>query len=777
MRHGASLLSAAVVSAGVAWLAFRLWPALGLPATGDPLDAPFPGLWRWFFALTVPALFPAFTFLHDWLVRWIDAEDLSPRAARLGRLWDRASYGLLLAFPLLMLGWRQLGGWRGPFAAFFLGVLALKVVGVLVTLYRGSVTVFREPDFRDPFREDPRGEPRALRWSLFWVALLAYGFLAPYVVTAVSTAGDEHLYLLNVESLRVDGDLETGNQIAGRAWTKFYWGRPAHPAEWAGRFVGFPLVLWPGYALLEALLPAYPLAGRLGAVLTIAVFGALLGVQAYRLCRDLGASRPAAFWAWVALAWTPPVVINTSHVYPELLAAWAATVAVRAILRIPAATWRGLATVALATAFMAVLKDRFVPLGVGLCLWAFSRLAARRPLLGTLLGLGLLGAAVAWVFLNPWPVLFRNLDPPAQVRATLLTWNWHMATALVGLWADQEFGLLFHAPVWLLAGAGYGAFRFRRRDAARGLVGVGLLYLLVLIKYRWAQWDAGWTPPPRFVLVLLPLLTPFVAECFDRARGRWLAPLHTVGLVWSTAVLAPLLLVPFWRYNDLDGRTTLLQLAGAALGLDLARFLPSLRAPTPWTWVVLAFGAWWLLGAARRVAREVPLPAAGWGVGSVLLSPGATAVRVAALGGLWLVAAAYVPTWSVEGEAMQHSRGVQFGSYQYQPILWVMKQDGELWERIVTWPGHTEIGVVAGGYTTTGVAPRLTLLLGDRVVGEWTLAAGEGRWVEVEYVADVRTTFGRPVLRLRLSGLGEKDGRSQHAYVDRVRIRPPWTGR
>ena len=121
---------------------------------------------------------------------------------------------------------------------------------------------------------------------LFWIAFLLYAFLAAYVATALSTAGDEHLYLLSTQSLYADRDLEVRNNIEHRDYERFYWGR-ASPETWRRSFIGFPTFLLPGYALGSVLLPGPP-GGRLGATLTISLCAALLGVQLYRLCRDLG---------------------------------------------------------------------------------------------------------------------------------------------------------------------------------------------------------------------------------------------------------------------------------------------------------------------------------------------------------------------------------------------------------------------------------------------------------------------------------------------------------
>jgi hypothetical protein len=350
-----------------------------------------------------------------------------------------------------------------------------------------------------------------------------------------------------------------------------------------------------------------------------------------------------------------------------------------------------------------------------------------------------------------------------------------MGVAVLGLVADQEFGLLFYAPAWVVAAAGVPALWRRHPDATLGLLGLAGGYMFVLMRYRWMQWDAGWTPPPRFILAVVPMLLPFLAEGLARLRGRGFALVHTLWLAWGVTLAWCLALVPFWRYNTLSGRSTLMRRAGEVLGLDLARFLPSLRAPTSWTWVLLAAGGLILAVTVVRAARPRAAPDVGWGVGALLLRPVPAIGAVAAVAAVWGGAAAVTPTMSLQAEAMDHAAGIQYGAYSWDKILWVMTADGELSERIVTWPGTTRITVVAGGLSTAGGRPRLELFLDDEPVGDWEVRVGvvvgaRPYWQEDEYTAIVSTGFGRPRLRLRITNTRDHRGTAQlqHAYVDRV---------
>lgn len=775
MRRARSFLGAAVIAAGAGLLIHSLWPRVGLPSLGVPGDAPFPGLWRWFFAVWLPLLFPVYTAVHARLATWGGGGGLAAAAIHRGRVWDRRSYAALLVFLGLLLGWKWLPDWRLVFGAVFVGVLFLKTIGLALTLYRALALA--------PGADGPAVDPPILPRQLFLAAFLLYAFLAPYVVTAVSTTGDEHVYLLTTVSMLADGDLSVANNLEQRDWQRFYWGRVS-PSEWQGQFPVFPAILLPGYALAALVLPAYPLAGRLGATLTIALVAALLGVQAYRLCRELGASRRAAFWAWLVVALTPPILVNASHLYPDLPAALVAIVAVRVLLRIPERPWAGLALEMAAAAALTFLKVRYLGLGIGLLLAGAARLATQRVGLGLSLLVGLVGPVLYLSWLDPpwlWSIQERLLGGYGYLTlrsalASLWRWDWRMTEAVMGILADQEFGLFYYGPHWILAVVGV-ALRWRRAPTTTLLLlGVAGLYVMVLAQQRWMQWDAGWTPPPRFVLVVAPLLSPFIAETFERGRGRFLAAVNTVSLTWCAGVAFVLAVVPFWRYNGLSGRSTLLQVLGHRLELDVARFLPSVRVPNPWTWRVLAVaGVVLMVGCVLGLRRRDP-DGGGWGIGATVLSPVRAVGLVAALALAWLAAAALVPTAFLEGVAMRHSSGIQFGSYTWDPNLWVMKRNGEVAERIVTWPGRTEISIVAGGFMQNGGGGQMTLLLDGQPVRTWVLEAGRDQWVTRTYVATTRTAFGRPMLSLRFTDLADRHPSpqgpvTQHAFVGQIRLR------
>jgi hypothetical protein len=99
-----------------------------------------------------------------------------------------------------------------------------------------------------------------------------------------------------------------------------------------------------------------------------------------------------------------------------------------------------------------------------------------------------------------------------------------------GLLLDRSFGLLPHAPVFLLAAPGALHLVRRRLVAASPLLAVGAAVLAPLLV--WRMWWGGQCPPARFLVPLVPLLGVAVGACVARGSGlaRWLWPLAGLGL-------------------------------------------------------------------------------------------------------------------------------------------------------------------------------------------------------------------------------------------------------
>lgn len=148
-------------------------------------------------------------------------------------------------------------------------------------------------------------------------------------------------------------------------------------------------------------------------------------------------------------------------------------------------------------------------------------------------GTALIAANVRWFGdpLGAMPIL-EALHP--QVHATERTFD-PTAAGLAGLWLSPNRGLLVFSPIAIFAADGIPiAFREGWRSAVRWCaVAAGAQYLLY---GSYAVWWGGHTFGPRYMLDVLPLLTPLAAAIGDRPLRRGATTAAALMLAWSVAV-------------------------------------------------------------------------------------------------------------------------------------------------------------------------------------------------------------------------------------------------
>jgi hypothetical protein len=166
---------------------------------------------------------------------------------------------------------------------------------------------------------------------------------------------------------------------------------------------------------------------------------------------------------------------------------------------------------------------------------------------------------------------WRAVVPPAGAygRFSLA----QIPAALPGLLLDQESGLLWVAPTWLVALVGAAS---RRSICSRGealLLGGWLVYVST---FNW--WFGGWSPTGRFLLPAVGLMVLVLGDGVHAAqtlaRRLWLA-----SGVGTTVLVA----FPFFRFNAHDGTNVVLDAAGS-LGTIIASGLPSVVTPRGGVW-------------------------------------------------------------------------------------------------------------------------------------------------------------------------------------------------
>jgi hypothetical protein len=477
----------------------------------------------------------------------------------------------------------SLAAWRGPLGTVLL-VLALGLALVRAGWWESLASRLGGRCARGWLRRPP---------VLFAAAVAVFTMVGWYHAAGLPPSGDEPHYLLMVQSLLGEGDLDLRDNFERRDYEAYVPSLPA-PHYGAPRKDGRPFPAHsPGLPLL--LLVPFALGGRPGCIFFLALCAAAAALEARRLALRWGGPTEG-LWAWVT-AIGPPLFFYAFHVYTEVPAALALAVALRLVLSTPgvaAAVGAG----ALACA-LPILHLKMAPAAAALGVVALVRLRGRSRLAfaaTAALGATAFGAYYTSVFGRPSPLALYGGMPDDVALA-------HAPRALAGLLLDRSFGLLPNAPLYLLALAGARELR-RRRDAdAWPLLLVGSAVLLPAV--TWRMWWGGQCPPARFLVPLLPWIAALAGrraapEGPPAGIARWRVPL----LALTTALALFMVARPEARLllNRRDNPTRLWTALSPSQGPDLNRYLPSLVGGSP---AELRVAAVWTLALAVLLALDV----------------------------------------------------------------------------------------------------------------------------------------------------------------------------
>ncbi|HVR38590.1 MAG TPA: hypothetical protein VMU84_05805, partial [Thermoanaerobaculia bacterium] len=395
-----------------------------------------------------------------------------------------------------------------------------------------------------------RGEN--VRWSATRAALVAalvYAIAMPAMLQ-VPIDGDEPWYLLITESLAHDRDLDLANQYRTLAQSQTQ--RPdlgplpgdpigPHGEQYSRHEPFLPLLLVPGYLI----------GGLLGALATIALFGALLVRSTLRMFEDEGISDSAARAVFPFLAFAPPILFYSLRIWPEVPAAFFFVEAVRGVTQRRAKRWLP------ALLGLVLLKLRFVLIAVSL---GVRRQSRRFLIIAAIIAIPLLIAlAISGRLTNVHSIkeLIPIFDRPL----------WYLR-GFFGLLLDGMSGIAFQAPFYLLGIYALTRWKSTPNAFRTGMI-ASILYLVVLIPR--AEWHGGWAPPLRYIVVFMPILALGAAAVWDRVSPAIIAIISaaTIGLVIHG------LAWPWRLFHIANGENPLGEWLSEKYATDFSRIFPS----------------------------------------------------------------------------------------------------------------------------------------------------------------------------------------------------------
>ncbi|HYE85207.1 MAG TPA: hypothetical protein VEA16_02540, partial [Vicinamibacterales bacterium] len=478
--------------------------------------------------------------------------------------------------------------WQGPLET---AVWLMVIAGLAIT--------------RLPSLPDVLGRPNRAPWLA--AAIVAISALAVFTqVRGVIPGGDEPHYLAATQSLLSDGDLRVANNYERGDYLQYFPGR-LEP-HFLTRSTGGEIysVHAPGVSVV--VLPAFALAGYPGAVATIIAIAALTASLAWRLAFRLSKSAAAAWVGVTAVFATTPYFFHTFTIYPEVIGGACVLCGVWLLFELADGRDVGIATLAAigsALAMLPWLHSRFAVLAGVLGLLIVMRLFGRPRAIVSIAAFASVPLVAAAGWLTFFYVIWGSPTPTAPYGVDTSTSASYVLRGLIGLLFDQQFGLIFTAPIYATTIWGIVVLFRQQPRLTIELLLVVVPYAIAVASY--AMWWAGSAAPARFLVAVLPLAALPIAALWKQHRTVFVAML----LAASVGLLLPRALVESGRFifnnrGAVDGT-----LAWLSQIVDLPSVLPSVhrdgglqavRDAAVWLALFVVAGS-----AASRVTRSVSL--------------------------------------------------------------------------------------------------------------------------------------------------------------------------
>ena len=489
--------------------------------------------------------------------------------------------------------------------------------------------------------------PRRAAIAAGLLAAAVYG-LGAWSVAPVHPNGDEPHYLIIVQSLLKDHDLRIENNHRDHDY-KSYLSRSIKPDfVQRGRDGEIRSIHAPGLPVLVA--PAFALLGYRGVLVELVIVAAAASALVWLIAFRVTGDAPASWFGWAAVALTAPYALHAAAVFPDGPGAALMLFALLPLLDARAREPGRLMAIGAALAVLPWLHSRFAILAASAGLVIAGRVlperSRRTQRIVAFATCPILSAAAWFLFFQ---MVYGTPNPSIAYGGASNTAVANIVHGAAGLLADQQFGLVPNAPVYLCALAGVVLmFSGARRRLAAELLVIAVPYFLLVSSFN--MWWGGTTAPARFLVPVMLMFAVPSAVWFAAAKSA-------IGRTASlTALLVSLLItitvVSVGRgalvFNVRDGVS---RLAGwLSPVVDLGKGLPSLfQSPAP---IVAQQAAVWL--AAIGSALAVGTLFNRRGRAAVILGFGLTleAAAMAAVSWVWRSNQATVATPYAAGPAV-----------------------------------------------------------------------------------------------------------------------------
>ncbi len=452
---------------------------------------------------------------------------------------------------------------------------------------------------------------QAPRWKIklviFLISFLLYALVGNRVMKRLELGGDEPHYLLITHSLLQDRDLAIKNNYTQRDYQAFF------PADLQPHVsLGKDGTRYPGHpiGLSVLLIPFYALKGRQGVVLFMNFLAALLALQLYELAFSVTQHRRLALLIWFVTSFTSPLLLYSSQIYPEVPSALLLAIAYRKIAKgqwehppTPLKGGKKLFHAYILGGTLALLpwiQQRMILPTIILILyyiitseiplWRKPRKTHQLLLISIpVLFVAVSGIAMAGYYYTLYGTPLPNAPYTSIGMKTVFSLDIFLKQGLLGLFLDQEGGLLIYSPYYVFLFAGF--LLLIRYHFTRV---VWLFFLIMSIYIPCGgfilKWRGAWSPASRYMVALIPFLLPLLGEALRRVTRRiyWYTFFFLIAISFSWSYL--FLRTPFLSIMRGKGINNLLEQSSNNI-VDPSRYFPAFNEATP-TGIYILAGLW-----------------------------------------------------------------------------------------------------------------------------------------------------------------------------------------
>jgi hypothetical protein len=302
------------------------------------------------------------------------------------------------------------------------------------------------------------------------------------------------------------------------------------------------------------MMPGYALGGVPGAIAVIALFGALLMRSTIRFLEDEGIADTTTRALFPLIAFGPPIVFYATRIWPEVPGAFFFLEAVRGVRQRRPPRWIA------ATLALVLLKIRFGLLAIVL----LARVLRTRK--QAAIAAALVAIPLVLAFLISGHAMNTHRLQELLPSGPIFYW-----LGLFGLVLDGAAGLVFQAPLYALAILALPRWR-EMPDGFRLGMSASLLYILYLIPR--SEWHGGWSPPLRYIVVLMPVLALGCAVIWERIGSA-----RAVITAWTMMLVIHGAAFPWRLFHLATGENFIGETLSTRWHSDFSRLMPSFIRP------------------------------------------------------------------------------------------------------------------------------------------------------------------------------------------------------